>query len=73
MSALSLIAGLLRVVGLVLDYAKQRQLITAGEAKAMHAAQVELFNRVQTVKKARERLLDPGERDRLQREYTRED
>ena len=73
MSALSLIAGLLRVVGFALDYARQRQLITAGEDKAMRAAQVEMYNRVQIVKKARDKLLDSGERERLQRAYTRDD
>jgi len=72
MSVLSLIAGLLRVVGFALDYARQRQLITAGEDKAMRAAQVEMYNRMQIVKKARSGISDDNERDRLQREYTRD-
>ena len=73
MSILTLVSGLLRVIGVALDYAKQRQLITAGEDKAIRAAQTEMFNRVQIVKNARAGIvIDDGERDRLQREYTRD-
>lgn len=73
MSWLSFLSGLLRFAGSLARWLESRQLLQAGERAAIATGLEKVLADVEAVRKSRDRLVDPGERQRLRDKFTRAD
>lgn len=74
MSIVAIIGSLLKLISLGAEYLGRKQLIDAGEAKAIAQGVTETLEAVANAKKAREALgpeLDSERAERLRRKYER--
>lgn len=60
MTWLAALTGLIKIVGLIAEYLGRKQLIDAGEAKAIAEGQKNVLDNLSRIKASRETLSDPG-------------
>jgi len=65
MSILGILKGLLRLTGLLAEWARNRNLMEAGESKAVNKGLVDAFNAIENARRAR----DNADSKRLRDKY----
>jgi uncharacterized membrane protein YccC len=67
MNILAILRGLLRLTGLLAEWARNRSLIKAGESKAVNRGLVDAYNAIETARRARDNIDSKRLRDKYKR------
>jgi len=67
MNILSILRGLLRLTGLLAEWARNRNLMKAGESKAINKGLVDAYNVIENARRARDNIDSKRLRDKYQR------
>jgi hypothetical protein len=67
MNILTVLRGLLRLTGLLAEWARNRSLIKAGESKAVNRGLVDAYNAIETARRARDNIDSKRLRDKYKR------
>tara|TARA_Y100001951_G_C11214063_1_gene224721 strand:+ start:241 stop:459 length:219 start_codon:yes stop_codon:yes gene_type:complete len=67
MNILTVLRGLLRLTGLLAEWARNRSLIKAGESKAVNKGLIDAYNAIETARRARDNIDTKRLRDKFKR------
>jgi len=67
MNILSILRGLLRLTGLLAEWARNRNLMKAGESKAVNKGLIDAYNTIENARRARDNIDSKRLRDKYQR------